>query len=166
MDDVPAVTVVAADDRSADDSPEVTVDPERWRRLAVDVLADEGAAGELTVTFVDVADITELNAEHMGADGPTDVLSFPIDDEPTPGVPRLLGDIVISPAVAARQFTDHAGTLDDEIALLVVHGILHVLGHDHAEPDETRAMRARELDLLQRLHWRGPAPAGFRQHQD
>jgi probable rRNA maturation factor len=166
MRDAPAVTVVAADDRSADDSPDVVIDAERWRRLAVDVLADEGAAGELTVTFVDVTDIAELNAEHMDTAGPTDVLSFPIDDEPTPGVPRLLGDIVISPAIAANQCADHAGTLDDEIALLVVHGILHVLGHDHAEPDETRAMRARELDLLQRFHWHGPAPAGFRQHQD
>lgn len=166
MHDAPAVTVVAADDRSAGDSPDVVIDSDRWRRLAVDVLADEGAEGELTLTFIDVADIAELNAEHMGTAGPTDVLSFPIDDEPTPGVPRLLGDVVISPAVAASQCTDHAGTLDDEIALLVVHGILHVLGHDHVEPDETRVMRARELELLQRLHWHGPVPAGFRQHQD
>ena len=59
----------------------------------------------------------------------------------------------------------HAGTLDDELALLVVHGVLHVLGHDHAEPDEATAMRSRELELLERHHWDGPAPAGFRQEQ-
>ncbi len=159
-------TVVVADERSADDSPEATVTVERWQRLALDVLTDCGVVGELTLTFVDRDDIAELNAEHMGKPGPTDVLSFPMDDEPVTGVPTLLGDVVISPAVAAEQFTDHAGTFDDELALLVVHGILHVLGHDHAEPAETAVMRSRELDLLERFHWRGTAPAGFRQAHD
>jgi probable rRNA maturation factor len=158
-----APTVVVADERSDDDSTDIVVDVDRWQRLALDVLVDCGAAGELTLSFVDLDDIAELNAEHMSASGPTDVLSFPMDDEPLEGVPTLLGDVVISPAVAGRQYADHAGTIDDELALLVVHGILHVLGHDHAEPDETAAMRARELELLERFHWRGEAPSGFRQ---
>ena len=81
-------------------------------------------------------------------------------------MPTLLGDIVISPAVADAQFAEHAGTFDDEIALLVVHGILHVLGHDHAEADEAEVMRARELEHLTALHWHGPAPVGFRQTHD
>jgi probable rRNA maturation factor len=157
---------VVADERGDTDSPEVVVDVERWQRLAMDVLADCGTIGELTLSFVDSEDIAELNHEHMGKSGPTDVLSFPMDDEPIVGVPTLLGDVVISPAVAAGQFADHAGTLDDELALLVVHGILHVLGHDHAEPVETERMRARELDLLERFHWRGDAPPGFRQTHD
>ena len=110
--------------------------------------------------------MADLNAQHMGKSGPTDVLSFPMDDEPVEGVPTLLGDVVISPAVAVDQFADHAGTLDDELALLVVHGILHVLGHDHAEPDETAVMRSLELDLLERFHWHGAAPVGFRQSHD
>jgi len=162
----PAPTVVVADERSDTDSPGVVVDVERWRRLANDGLADSGSIGELTLSFVDSEDITELNLEHMGKPEPTDVLSFPMDDEPVVGVPTLLGDVVISPAVAAAQYSEHAGTLDDELALLVVHGILHVLGHDHAEPDETALMRARELDLLERFHWRGAAPSGFRQSHD
>ncbi len=162
----PSPTVVVADERDAADSPRVVVDVERWRRLAIDVLTDSGAIGELTLSFIDSEDIAELNLEHMGTSGPTDVLSFPMDDEPTVGVPTLLGDVVISPAIAAGQFAEHAGTLDDELALLVVHGILHVLGHDHAEPDETVVMRARELDLLERFHWRGEAPSGFRQSHD
>ena len=119
----------------------------------------------------------------MGKSGPTDVLSFPIDaaeaeivlhgqptnrgpDRSPPDLgdmPLLLGDVVVCPAVALRQAPDHAGTLDDELALLVVHGVLHVLGHDHGEPDERDAMRARELELLEAHHWGGPAPAAFRQ---
>jgi probable rRNA maturation factor len=162
----PPPTVVVADERSESDSPEVVVDVERWCRLALDVLVDSDAVGELTLSFVDSDDIAELNLEHMGKPGPTDVLSFPMDDEPVVGVPTLLGDVVISPAVAAGQFAEHAGTLDDELALLVVHGVLHVLGHDHAEPDETAVMRAREVDLLERFHWSGEAPAGFRQTHD
>lgn len=158
-----AATVVVADERDLDGTTGAPVDVERWRRLALDVLAVEEAIGELTLTFVDVDDIAELNEQYMGKQGPTDVLSFPMDDEPVDGVPTLLGDVVISPAVAAGQFADHAGTLDDELALLVVHGILHVLGHDHAEPDETAVMRGREVALLERFHWGGPAPSGFRQ---
>ena len=156
-------TVVVADERSDDDSPQVEVDTDRWGRLALEVLVDEETTGELTLTFIDRGDIAELNVEHMGAQGPTDVLSFPMDDESLDGVPTLLGDVVISPAVAADQFADHAGTIDDELALLVVHGILHVLGHDHAAPDEAAVMRACEIDLLERFHWSGPAPSGFRQ---
>ena len=62
-----------------------------------------------------------------------------------------------------EQAAGHAGTLDDEIALLVVHGVLHILGHDHSDPDEAETMRARERDLLEQHHWNGPAPQGFRQ---
>jgi len=153
----------------ADEQDEIDVDVDRWTRLARAVLETEQRRGELTLTFVDRHEIAELNAEHLGKPGPTDVLSFPLDDDeatpPPRGVPVLLGDVVVCPAVAAEQAATHAGTLDDELALLVVHGVLHVLGHDHAEPDEAATMRTRELDLLQQHHWSGPAPAGFRQEQ-
>jgi probable rRNA maturation factor len=152
----------------ADEQGDVAVDVDRWQRLATAVIGEEGARGELTLTFVDGEEIHALNREHMGVDGPTDVLSFPLDaaDAAVPdGVPVLLGDVVVCPAVAAEQAAGHAGTLDDELALLVVHGVLHVLGHDHATPAETEVMRARERDVLERHHWHGPAPAGFRQDQ-
>ncbi|HSM66242.1 MAG TPA: rRNA maturation RNase YbeY [Ilumatobacteraceae bacterium] len=158
------MNVVVADERAPNEPP--AIDSDRWADLARAVLDAEGAEGELTLTFVDVAEMTALNGEHMGKAGPTDVLSFPLDDEPMPGVPTLLGDVVICPAVAADQFADHAGTFDDELALLVVHGILHVLGHDHDEPDETAVMRRRERELLEAHHWGRPAPDGFRQEQD
>lgn len=160
----PSVAVVCSDAREVETEP--PVDLLRWESLAANTLTTEQAAGELTLTFIDQNEMTRLNEEHMAKTGPTDVLSFPLDDDPLPGVPTLLGDVVISPAVAATQAAEHAGTLDDEIAILVVHGILHVLGHDHAEPDETTAMRARERMLLEEHHWTGPAPAGFRQTHD
>lgn len=165
-------TVVGADEQSA-----VDVDVDRWCRLARDVLVAEGVPGELTLTFVDVEEITALNAEHLGGGGPTDVLSFPLDavaDSAAQivrrsdtidgvGVPVLLGDVVICPEVAVAQAAEHAGTVDDELALLTVHGVLHVLGHDHADRVEGDAMRARERALLEAHHWGQPAPAGFRQ---
>jgi probable rRNA maturation factor len=171
----------------ADEQTDVTLDLARWQELARQVLLTEGVRGlaELSVLFVTEPEMAELNVEHMGATGSTDVLAFPIDAHDVteivvpggatrgpdrapadPGdLPLLLGDVVICPAVAARQAQDHAGTLDDELALLVVHGILHVLGHDHAEPAQTAVMRARELALLEAHHWHGPAPDGFRQEQ-
>jgi probable rRNA maturation factor len=157
-------TVIVSDEQT-----EVDVDPGRWAELATAVLQSECRTGELTLTFVDRDEIAALNAEHMGKDGPTDVLSFPldsIDDDAgaMPG-PVLLGDVVVCPAVAREAAPTHAGTIDDELALLVVHGILHVLGHDHFEPEETRAMRDRERALLEQHHWHGPAPAAFNQEQ-
>ncbi len=130
-----AVVVVGADEQSATDG--VDVDVDRWSELARAVLVEEGRQGELTLTFVDRREIAALNAEHLGKQGPTDVVSFPLDDEPMAGVPVLLGDVVVCPAVAVEQAPEHAGSPDDELALLVVHGVLHVIGHDHAEPDET-----------------------------
>lgn len=136
------MTVVATDDQG--DEP---VDLDRWAALATAVLDDEGAEGELNLLFVDEAAIAELNVEHMGHEGPTDVLSFPIDG-PDAGPDGLLGDVVVCPAVARRQAP---GAYEDELALLVVHGVLHVLGHDHAEPDESAVMRAREVAHLERF---------------
>jgi probable rRNA maturation factor len=146
------------------------VDAERWAALAEQVLEAEGVEGEaeLSVLFVDEDHITQLNQQFMGHDGPTDVLSFPIDGVPEPPTvgltppgrapfdpddqPLLLGDVVICPAVADRQAPEHAGRYDDEIALLLVHGILHLLGMDHAEDAERDAMQAREHALLERFH--------------
>lgn len=173
----------------ADEQSEVPIDLERWQTLAQAVLADEGVRGgtELSVFFVTASEMAELNQEHMGVLGPTDVLAFPIDggevidvvsgptgasrgpDRSPPDrgdLPLLLGDVVICPTVARDQAPGHAGTLDDEIALLVVHGTLHVLGWDHDSESSTATMRRRELDLLENHHWQGSAPAGFRQEQN
>jgi probable rRNA maturation factor len=169
----------------ADEQAAVPVDTVRWAALAEAVLTAEGVRGhaELSLLFVGEDDIAALNEQFLGQDAPTDVLAFPIDATEVEVVslpamartgpdrspvdqgdlPLLLGDVVVCPAVAARQAADHAGTLDDELALLVVHGVLHVLGHDHAVAAEGERMRQRERELLEAHHWAGPAPAGFRQ---
>lgn len=152
LDPVAARPIVRADD----DQDEVPVELGRWTRLATEVLVAEGApdGSELSLVFVDSATMTELNRAHLGGHGPTDVLSFPLDDEPPPdpGIPRLLGDVVVCPRVAVRNAPGHAGTVEDEVALLVVHGILHVMGHDHASASERDEMWERERVLLGRFH--------------
>lgn len=171
-----------------DEQSDVPLDLGRWRALALATLAHEGVRGscELSVFFVDEESIADLNNDHMGKIGSTDVLAFPMDgvevmDLQGPGaltrgparphpdhddMPTLLGDVVVCPAVAQRQAPAHAGTLDDEIALLVVHGILHVLGYDHDAEDATVRMRERELAILTSHHWAGPVPDTFRQEHD
>lgn len=106
---------------------------------------DESDAA-ISVTFVDDDAIREINREHRGKDKATDVLSFPL--EPEPGSPeRLLGDIVISVDTAKRQAADYDAPLQREIERLLIHGLLHVLGHDHEEPDERAAMEREERRL-------------------
>jgi probable rRNA maturation factor len=128
------VVVVGADEQS-----DVDLDVDRWCRLAALTLRDAGGSGELTLTFVDRAEIAALNEQHLGKAGPTDVLSFPLDAAASDvvdgddDVPVLLGDVVICPAVAR---------------------------------DQTAAMRAEELAVLVAHHWAGPPPPAFRQEQD
>jgi probable rRNA maturation factor len=171
----------------ADEQADQPVDLGRWSRLSERVLADRGLGPdvELSVLFVDEAAITSLNERFLGHLGPTDVLSFPIEDDLTlpsrppgtssfgatgPGrrsgldevpeetsIPLLLGDVVICPAVAARNAPDHAGTYEDELALLIVHGILHLCGMDHADDDEATEMETLERQLLER-HQAGTGP--------
>jgi probable rRNA maturation factor len=108
---------------------------------------------ELSVLLVDEATIEELHVRWMDETGPTDVLSFPMDElrptkddeEPAEG---LLGDIVICPQVAQRQADAAGHRRDDELALLLTHGILHLLGYDHAEPEEHAEMFGLQARLL------------------
>lgn len=118
-------------------------------RVANEILTALGLEqGEVGITFVSIDEIGALNKKYLGRDGVTDVISFPIDvdDEgsQSPDVgPILLGDVVICPEVAAREVSSHGGKLENEICLLVVHGILHLAGFDHevdqGEMDEKQA---------------------------
>jgi len=151
-DDLGRDRITVVDDRS-DRSVEVSLD--ECARLLDAVLAGEGlpARAGASVTVVDAAHIADLAATHLGHAGPTDVLSFPIDgrgpvDEPEPW---FVGDVVVCPEVAAAQAPGHAGDLAAELALLVVHGGLHLCGWDHATPGDEAAMWARERELLDEL---------------
>ena len=168
-----------------DEQNDAVVDLDRWRKLALAALREEGVSGqaELTVVFVDEDHIADLNSQYMNKLGPTDVLAFPIDAveaEPNNGpgaisrgpdrpdtefsdLPLLLGDVIVCPAVARKQFEDHAGTFEDEMALLLVHGVLHVMGHDHMELDQREKMQKREREILIKHHWNGEPPKSFRQ---
>ena len=111
---------------------------------------------ELSVLLVDVAYMAELNHRWMGGDGPTDVLAFPMEEgtiDPGPnevvgGEPTLLGDVVLCPEVAAQQAAIAGHGTADELHMLTVHGVLHLLGYDHAEPDEEREMFTLQAKLL------------------
>lgn len=108
---------------------------------------------ELGITLVDEARMTELHVEWMDEPGATDVLSFPMDELRAPGEgeqaePGQLGDIVLCPDFAARQAAERGRTLDEELQFLVVHGMLHLLGHDHATQEEYDEMFALQDTLL------------------
>ncbi len=108
---------------------------------------------DLSITLVDEDEITKLHVQWMDLPGPTDVLSFPMDElkpfSASDG-PGIVGDIVICPQFAAKQAIKHSTA--DEISLLTVHGVLHLLGFDHAEPEEHKVMFALQDKVLD--EWR------------
>lgn len=121
-------------------------------------LADET---EISVLLVDNATIRELNRDYRAKDAPTDVLSFPLEeereDEAEPAVTggpsaRMLGDIVISVEKAVEQATEYGHSVERELAFLAIHGLLHLLGHDHEKGETAKqAMRAEEKRILAAL---------------
>lgn len=119
---------------------------------------------ELAIRMVDEDAMAALHVRWMDLEGPTDVMSFPMD-ELTPGVEGVepeegvLGDIVICPSVAARQATEAGHSTIEEVLLLLTHGILHLLGYDHAEPEDEKEMfELQRTLLLTFLATRGDAP--------
>lgn len=139
----------------------IEVDTALVERAVAAVLAAEGVAGaiELGVLISDDAELHRLNRDYRGVDAPTDVLSF--GDEPgdhvaafvrPPGVPRYLGDLAISYERVLAQAAEYGHTPARELAYLAVHGVLHLLGHDHARgAEDAAAMRTREEAVMQQL---------------
>jgi probable rRNA maturation factor len=136
----------------------VEVDTDAVLAVARHALDEMGVnpLAELSILLVDVGYMAELNHRWMGSDGPTDVLAFPMDEgsvdhgpgEVSTSEPALLGDIVLCPEVAARQAVAANHSAADELHLLTVHGVLHLLGYEHAEPEEEREMFALQARLL------------------
>jgi probable rRNA maturation factor len=133
----------------------IPVDEAALQRLAsyaFDILHVHPDA-ELAIVLVDEAALEQLHVQWMDEPGPTDVLSFPMDElrpgtEEEPSPAGLLGDVVLCPQVAQVQAETAGHSLMDELLLLTTHGILHLLGFDHAEPAEEREMFAIQRDIL------------------
>lgn len=117
---------------------------------------DVNPGAELSMVLLDTNAMADLHMRWMDLPGPTDVMSFPMDelepggrpDAPEPG-PSMLGDIVLCPQFAAKQAEAAGHSLGHELALLTVHGVLHLLGYDHAEPEEEKEMFALQRRLLE-----------------
>lgn len=131
---------------------------EPLERAVVAALAhqSESPESELTIVLTDDARIQELNRDYLGIDAPTDVLSFPASEtdgseiNPETGA-RYMGDILISLPYAARSAGKTSHPLEAEVQLLAVHGVLHLLGHDHAEADEKARMWKAQAEILESL---------------
>jgi probable rRNA maturation factor len=119
---------------------------------------------ELSILLVDEPTMTSYHVKYMGEDGPTDVLSFPMDELRPPSEDEdapegLLGDIVLCPTVTARQAAEHGRTAEEETEYLLVHGLLHLLGYDHAEPAEKAEMFGLKDKLIASWATKRPDPA-------
>ena len=135
-----------------DSSPEVkTVTPDLIRDAAYAALHNQSADGDVTIVLTDEAQLHELNRDYLGVDAPTDVLSFPSSEtDPETGA-RYLGDILISIPRAETQAQAAGHPLEAEVQLLVVHGVLHLLGYDHAEPKEKSKMWKAQDEILKSI---------------
>jgi len=128
----------------------------RLQAVAEAVLRHEGRPGELTLVLTDDQGIQALNRDFLGEDAPTDVLSFSAQEDGGPFVAALeasayLGDVIISYPRAAEQAAEQGHPVEQELDLLVVHGVLHLLGYDHAGEEEKAVMWARQDDILRSL---------------
>jgi probable rRNA maturation factor len=149
------MTVFVADEQDAD----IPVDV--LKELAELVLTHEGYPSdtEVTVLFVDDESIAGYNERFMGREGPTDVLAFPLEElragvAPSPrgsGPPLHLGDVIIAPDKVSRQAAEREVAFEDELSLMVVHGMLHLMGWDHPDDDLAERMEAKEEEILAKV---------------
>lgn len=136
-----------------DNRQDAPIDEELWAGRIAEAMRAAGVpeGAQISISFVSDDEIHELNREHRSKDRPTDVLSFPTlepGEEPPPGMPLMLGDVVVSVETADRQAHEYGHTLDRELGFLLVHGLLHLLGEDHETPDEEQRMRERQRKIL------------------
>lgn len=126
-------------------------DLDALERAALATLAHQGADGDLSILLTDDAQLRKLNREYLGVDAPTDVLSFPAGETDPETGRRYLGDMLISIPRAIDQACAAGHTPEAEAQLLTVHGVLHLLGHDHAEAGEKARMWQAQAEVLTRL---------------
>jgi len=122
---------------------------ERAARAVLDLSGVPDA--DLSLVLTGDSQVQTLNRDFLGMDAPTDVLSFPADESDPETGRRYLGDVIISLARATEQAGERGHTVEAEVQLLVVHGVLHLLGHDHSGADDKSRMWAVQADALERL---------------
>ncbi|MEQ8266248.1 MAG: rRNA maturation RNase YbeY [Parvibaculum sp.] len=136
------------------------------------VVTRGGDAAELCIVLADDALVAKLNKAYRGKEGPTNVLSFPAAEMPDTGAPEavfegaspLLGDVVLARETIAREAAEQNKTFADHLSHLIVHGVLHLLGHDHLENDAAEEMEALERDILEDLGVADPYGADHTGH--
>lgn len=149
------MSVFLADEQS------MQVPTEQLRSLAQLVLSEEGypESTELAILLVSEEEMASYNERFLDRDGPTDVLAFPVEsllpgvvpDLDPHGPPLIAGDIIIAPAYVERQAASFGVSLEDELSLMVTHGVLHLLGYDHDADEDAERMEQRERDLLAKV---------------
>lgn len=137
------------------------VDLSDLHSLAEMVLREEGYPmdAEVTLLFVSEPEMASYNERFLDRAHPTDVLAFPVEElkpgavpEIDPqGPPLVLGDVLVAPSYVRRQAAEMNVTFEDEMSLMITHGILHLLGYDHVDDDEAEVMEARERELLEKV---------------
>jgi probable rRNA maturation factor len=147
MSDLPDIEVTIYDDQA------LAVDQDRIAGVARRTAMSEEAAGELSIMLVTEEKSAELNDKFMGEEGPTDVLAFPIDGKvegPKPDSPVVIGELVVCPAYIAESYEAGSEAFVSELDLVVAHGVLHLLGHDHDTEENTSVMREAEKKITGR----------------
>jgi probable rRNA maturation factor len=149
------MSVFLADEQSED------IDLAELRTLTEMVLAEEGYPHEteVTILLINEEEMSGYNERFLDRSGPTDVLAFPVEDllpgvvpEHNPqGPPLLIGDVIVAPSYIRRQAVDYEVTFEDEMALMVTHGVLHLIGYDHIVDGDAERMEQRERDLLAKV---------------
>lgn len=149
------MSVFLADEQTED------IDLAGLRELAEMVLNEEGypVETEVTILLINEEEMSGYNERFLDRPGPTDVLAFPVEDllpgvvpEHKPhGPPLMIGDVIVAPAYIRRQASDYEVTFEDEMALMVTHGVLHLIGYDHIVAGDAERMEQRERDLLAKV---------------
>ncbi len=129
----------------------------RLREVVKRVLDCEGVTGQVTLVVADDEQVRALNRDFLGKDAPTDVLSFSAQEETgafvsAPEMADYLGDVIVSYPQAVEQAMAHGHSVEKELDLLIVHGVLHLLGYDHADEQEKATMWARQDAIMKTLH--------------
>lgn len=129
----------------------IELDLDLLERAALTTLTNQDAQGDISIVLTDDSQLRGLNRDYLGIDAPTDVLSFPASERDPETGRHYLGDILISIPRADSQAVAAGHALEEEVQLLIVHGTLHLLGHDHTEADDKTKMWAAQADVLARI---------------